>query len=82
MIKQKINMKTKFTLVVNELEDWKALYINENLAVEGHNIDIKDMLDCISDILPNEYNRISITESDIPSNLNELDEYKIYKDKK
>ena len=32
MIKQKSNMKTKFTLVVNELEDWKALYINENLA--------------------------------------------------
>lgn len=46
-------IKTDFTFVTSESGDWKALYINDKLAVEGHEVTAKDVLDCIADILPN-----------------------------
>lgn len=71
-------MKTKFTLVSCESGDWEALYINDKLAAEGHNIRVRDVIDSISDILPNEYNEIEIpdevAETGMPNNLGELEE--------
>lgn len=46
-------IKTDFTFVTSESGDWKALYINDKLVVEGHEVTAKDVLDCIADILPN-----------------------------
>ena len=69
-------MKTKFTLVRCESGDWEALYINDKLAVEGHNIRVRDVIDSINGILPNEYNEIEISdeiaETGMTNNLNDL----------
>lgn len=74
-------MKTKFTLVSCESGDWEALYINDKLAAEGHNIRVRDVIDSISGILPNEYNEIEIpdevAETGMPNNLGELEEVKL-----
>lgn len=71
-------MKTKFTLINCESGDWEALYINDKLAAEGHNIRVRDVIDSISDILPNEYNEIEISdeiaEAGMPEKLSELKE--------
>lgn len=70
-------MKTKFTLVGCESEDWEALYINGKLAAEGHSIRATDVIDCIGDILPNEYNMIEVSdevaEAGMPNDLSELE---------
>ena len=69
-------MKTKFTLVRCESGDWEALYINDKLASEGHNIRVRDVIDSINGILPNEYNEIEISdeiaETGMTNNLNDL----------
>ena len=69
-------MKTKFTLVRCESGDWEALYINDKLAAEGHNIRVRDVIDSINGILPNEYNEIEISdeiaETGMTNNLNDL----------
>ena len=69
-------MKTKFTLVRCESGDWEALYINDKLAAEGHNIRVRDVIDSINGILPNEYNEIEISdeiaETGMTNNLNYL----------
>ena len=69
-------MKTKFTLVSCESGDWEALYINDKLAAEGHNIRVRDVIDSINGILPNEYNEIEISdeiaETGMTNNLNDL----------
>lgn len=69
-------MKTKFTLVKCESGDWEALYINDKLAAEGHNIRVRDVIDSINGILPNEYNEIEISdeiaETGMTNNLNDL----------
>ena len=69
-------MKTKFTLVRCESGDWEALYINDKLAAEGHNIRVRDVIDSINGILPNEYNEIEssdeIAETGMTNNLNDL----------
>lgn len=69
-------MKTKFTLVRCESGDWEALYINDRLAAEGHNIRVRDVIDSINGILPNEYNEIEISdeiaETGMTNNLNDL----------
>lgn len=71
-------MKTKFTLINCESGDWEALYINDKLAAEGHSIRVRDVIDSISDILPNEYNEIEISdeiaEVGMPEKLSELKE--------
>ena len=69
-------MKTKFTLVKCESGDWEALYINDKLTAEGHNIRVRDVIDSINGILPNEYNEIEISdeiaETGMTNNLNDL----------
>ena len=69
-------MKTKFTLVRCESGDWEALYINDKLAAEGHNIRVRYVIDSINGILPNEYNEIEISdeiaETGMTNNLNDL----------
>ena len=69
-------MKTKFTLVRCESGDWEALYINDKLAAEDHNIRVRDVIDSINGILPNEYNDIEISdeiaETGMTNNLNDL----------
>ena len=71
-------MKTKFTLVSCESGDWEALYINDRLAAEGHSIRVRDVIDSISDILPNEYSEIEISdeiaETGMPEKLSKLKE--------
>lgn len=71
------DMKTKFTLVSSESGDWEALYINDKLAAEGHNIRVGDVIDCINDILPNEYDEIEVSdeiaETGMPNDLSELE---------
>ena len=71
-------MKTKFTIVCPESGDWEALYINGKLAAEGHRLSVQDVLDCIDNILPNEYKYITISdetaELGMPQYINELDE--------
>ncbi len=72
------DMKTKFTLVSSESGDWEALYINGKRVFEGHNIYIIDVLDCINDIFPNEYDEIEVSdeiaEVGMPNDLSELEE--------
>lgn len=67
---------TKFTFVTAECGDWQALYINNNLAVEGHSVSARDVLDAIADILPNKVERYEIrdevAEMGMPTDLNEL----------
>lgn len=71
-------MKTKFTIVHPESGDWEALYINGKLAAEGHSLSVQDVLDCIDNILPNEYKYMTISdetaELGMPQYINELDE--------
>lgn len=71
-------MKTKFTIVYPESGDWEALYINGKLAAEGHRLSVRDVLDCIDNILPNEYKYMTISdetaELGMPQYINELDE--------
>lgn len=71
-------MKTKFTLVYPESGDWEALYINGKLVAEGHSLSVQDVLDCIDNILPNEYKYITISdetaELGMPQYISELDE--------
>ena len=71
-------MKTKFTLVSCESGDWETFYMNDKLAAEGHNIRVRDIIDSISGILPNEYNEIEIpdevAETGMPGKLSELKE--------
>ena len=71
-------MKTKLTLVSCESCDWEALYINDKLTAEGHSIKVRDFIDCINDILPNEYSKIEVSdeiaEIGMPEKLSELKE--------
>lgn len=53
---------TKFTFVIAECGDWQALYINDKLAVEGHSVSARDVLDAIADILPNKVERYEISD--------------------
>ena len=67
---------TKFTFVTAECGDWQALYIDDKLAVEGHSVSARDVLDAIADILPNRVERYEISdqiaEMGMPTDLNEL----------
>ena len=67
---------TKFTFVTAECGDWQALYIDDKLAVEGHSVNARDVLDAIADILPNRVERYEISdqvaEMGMPTDLNEL----------
>ena len=69
-------MKTKFTIVRPESGDWEALYINGNLAAEGHSLDVRAVLDAIDNILPNNVDTIEIldevAEMGMPMHLDEL----------
>lgn len=71
-------MKTKFIIVHPESGDWEALYINGKLAAEGHRLSVRDVLDCIDSILPNEYKYMTISdeaaELGMPQYISELDE--------
>lgn len=60
-------METNFTFVNSEDGDWQALYINGKLAVEGHTIKTRDVLDCIADILPNK-----VVSFEIPQDIAEM----------
>ena len=70
---------TKFTFVTAECGDWQALYINDKLAVEGHSIRARDVLDAIADVLPNKIERYTVSdeiaEMGMPKDLNSLLEY-------
>lgn len=67
---------TKFTFVTAECGDWQALYINDRLAVEGHSISARSVLDAIASILPNKIERYEIrdevAELGMPTNLSDL----------
>lgn len=67
---------TKFTFVTAESGDWQALYIGHNLAVEGHSVSARDVLDAIANILPNEVERYEIpdrvAEEGMPVDLTDL----------
>jgi hypothetical protein len=67
---------TKFTFVTAESGDWQALYIDGKLAVEGHSVRARDVLDAIADILPNKVERYEIAnevaEMGMPINLNDI----------
>lgn len=69
-------MKTKFTIISSECGDWEALYINGKLAVEGHSLSVRDVLNCIDNILPNEVESMEISdevaEMGMPMHLNDL----------
>lgn len=68
--------KIKFTFVTSECGDWQALYIDGVLAAEGHSISPRDVLDAISDILPNKVESYEISdriaEDGMPTNLSDL----------
>lgn len=68
--------KIKFTFVTSECGDWQALYIDGVLAAEGHSISPRDVLDAISDILPNKVESYEIpdevAENGMPENLKDL----------
>lgn len=70
---------TKFTFVTAESGDWQALYINDNLAAEGHSVSARDVIDAIAYILPNKIERFTVSdeiaEMGMPTNLNSLLEY-------
>lgn len=53
---------TKFTFVTAECGDWQALYIDGKLAAEGHSVNARDVLDAISDILPNKIERYEVPD--------------------
>ena len=67
---------TKFTFVTSEYGDWQALYIGNRLAVEGHSVSARDVLDAISNILPNEVERYEVSdkvaEFGMPVDLNDI----------
>lgn len=42
-------MMDKFTVI--HAEDWEGLYVNGRLALEGHSLDIDDVLDKVNDVL-------------------------------
>lgn len=67
---------TRFTFVTAECGDWQALYIDNQLAVEGHSIRARDVLDAIADIFPNKVERYEvndeIAEMGMPTNLNDI----------
>ena len=55
-------MKVEFTTVSSECGDWQALYIDGKLAAEGHSLNVRDVLDCINAVLPNEVNSMEIPD--------------------
>lgn len=67
---------TKFTFVTAECGDWQALYIDDKLAVEGHSVGARDVIEAIADILPNKVERYEISdviaEIGMPTDLNVL----------
>lgn len=67
---------TKFTFVTSECGDWQSLYIDGRLAIEGHSISARDVLDAIADILPNKVERYEVSdriaEDGMPANLSNL----------
>ena len=66
----------KFTIVHPECGDWEALYVNGKLAAEGHMIRAIDVLDAISDIIPNSVEAYEIpdeiAEYGMPTNLSDI----------
>jgi hypothetical protein len=71
----------KFTLVTAECGDWEALYIDGQLAAEGHRVSAKDALKAINKIIPSVIERYDvpdeIAEMEMPENLNDLAEHLI-----
>ena len=67
---------TKFVFITSECGDWQALYINGELAVEGHSISAKNVLYAIANILPNKVESYEIpdevAEMGMPTSLKNL----------
>ena len=65
-----------FVLVCPESGDWEALYMDGKLIAEGHSIRVMDVLDAISDVLPNKFTYESISdelaEAGFSSNLEDM----------
>lgn len=51
-----------FVRVSPESGDWEALYMDGKLIAEGHSLRVDDVLDAISDVLPNKLSYIEISD--------------------
>ena len=54
--------KIDFTFVHSNHRDWEGLYTNGKLIVEGHYVRATDILDAITNILPNSVEHIYVSE--------------------
>lgn len=65
-----------FTIISSKSGDWEALYANGKLLVEGHRLYARDVLDSISNIMPNTVKSIEIddeiAEMGLPIHLSDL----------
>jgi len=55
-------IKHKFVCLHPECGDWEAWYLDGKLIAEGHNVRVEDILDALTDILPNTYTSVEISD--------------------
>ena len=67
----------KFTLVRPESGDWEALYIDDKLTKEGHNLSAFQVLKCLKKIFGFEFKSVRVSdeaaEAGMPELLSELE---------
>ncbi len=51
-----------FVLLRPECGDWEALYMDGHLIAEGHSLRVRDVLDALSEVLPNVFTCKSIPD--------------------
>jgi len=56
------NQKHEFVRLSPECGDWEAWYLNGKLIAEGHHVRVTDILDALSNVFPNTYKCIEISD--------------------
>lgn len=51
-----------FALVTPECGDWEALYADGKLIAEGHSLNARDVLDAVSNVFPNIFRYLSVSD--------------------
>ena len=58
----KFPLEHKFVKLYPECGDWEAWYMDGKLIAEGHTVRVEDILDAISNVFPNTYKSIGISD--------------------
>ena len=52
----------EFVTLASESGDWEALYMDGKLIAEGHSLRVAEVLDAISDRVPNKYQYMHVSD--------------------